>query len=141
MSELPPDPTRLRVILEHLEQQVADNETVGIYLRLQRDTVRAALTQAESSRPPRDEAPRPPPALAAPPTTHNRRRPTKPFKLERVRTPEGPLPTGVHTADCHMAGSLAQPVNAMEARLAITDAGLNVCEFCQPEIELGFDAD
>ena len=47
MSELPPDPPRLRVILAHLNQQLTANETVGIYLRLQRDAVQNALARAE----------------------------------------------------------------------------------------------
>lgn len=139
MSELPPDPARLRAIMEHLDRQVAENETVGIYLRLQRDAVRAALAETEEHRPARTE-PRQP-AIAIPPPAQSPRRRSKPFQLERMRTEDGPLPTAVHTADCHMAGELAHAVNALEARLAVTDAGLRVCEFCRPELELGFDGD
>ena len=51
MSELPPDPPRLRAILAHLDQQPADAETIGIYLRLQRDAVQAALSRAEAPPP------------------------------------------------------------------------------------------
>ncbi|MFD8741288.1 hypothetical protein ACFV06_41210, partial [Streptomyces sp. NPDC059618] len=47
MSELPPDPQRLRAILAHLDQQIAHTETIGTYLRLQRDAVQAALDRAE----------------------------------------------------------------------------------------------
>lgn len=51
MSELPPDPPRLRAILAHLNQQLTENETVVIYLRLQRDAVQAALTRTEQPSP------------------------------------------------------------------------------------------
>jgi hypothetical protein len=47
-NELSPDPPRLRAILAHLDKQLAENETVGIYLSLQRDAVRAALARAEA---------------------------------------------------------------------------------------------
>ena len=54
MSEmLPPDPTRLRVILAHLDKQMADHETIATYLRLQRDAVQEAITEAETRRKPR----------------------------------------------------------------------------------------
>ncbi|MER7226466.1 hypothetical protein [Streptomyces rubradiris] len=43
MTELPPDPPRLRAILAHLDRQVAENDTIGRYLRLQRDAVRRHL--------------------------------------------------------------------------------------------------
>src|ERR1041384_1991749 len=42
MSALPPDAPRLRAILHHLDQQIADSETVARYLRLQRDAVAEA---------------------------------------------------------------------------------------------------
>ncbi|MFF0290048.1 hypothetical protein [Streptomyces sp. NPDC005262] len=51
MSELPPDPPRLRAILAHLNQQLTGNETVVIYLRLQRDAVQAVLTRTEQPSP------------------------------------------------------------------------------------------
>ncbi|MEU1595845.1 hypothetical protein ABZ468_24030 [Streptomyces sp. NPDC005708] len=37
MPELPPDPERLHAILRRLDEQVVENETVGIYLQLQPD--------------------------------------------------------------------------------------------------------
>lgn len=55
MAELPPDARRLRAILAYLDEQIAGHETVGIYLRLQREAVRAALTRAEKRQVP--EAP------------------------------------------------------------------------------------
>ncbi|MFG2272072.1 DUF6233 domain-containing protein [Streptomyces chartreusis] len=48
MAELPPDARRLRAILAYLDEQIAGHETVGIYLRLQREAVRAELTRVES---------------------------------------------------------------------------------------------
>lgn len=148
MSDLPPDAARLRAILRYLEDQAADNETVGVYLRLQRDTVLKALADAERSQrgeggePARaGEKPAARPAVAVPTPTQSPRRPGKPYKLERRPTADGPLPTAVHTADCHMAGELAHAVNAMEARLAITDSGLPACPYCRPDTELGIDQD
>ncbi|MGW2939995.1 hypothetical protein ACWDA7_52125 [Streptomyces sp. NPDC001156] len=60
MSEPPPDPMCLRVILAWLEEQVTGNDTVNIFLRLQRDTVAQALAQAAEG-----EQPATPPAGAA----------------------------------------------------------------------------
>ncbi|MFF4897590.1 hypothetical protein [Streptomyces sp. NPDC001068] len=37
------------MILAHLDKQVADYETVGIYLRLQRDAVQAAILNADTA--------------------------------------------------------------------------------------------
>ncbi len=138
MHDLPPDPARLRTILAYLDKQLADEETVVTYLRLQRDTVRQALAHAEGEQPAQPQPqPRPPLPPADPATTP--RRPSKPFLLERRRTPDGPLPTAVHTADCHMAGEMTHAVNGVEARLAIEDAGLSVCAFCRPDQQLGLD--
>ncbi|MFF5438765.1 hypothetical protein [Streptomyces achromogenes] len=56
MTELPPGPPRLRAILAHLDRQVAQTDTIGRYLHLQRDTVRKALA-APSRRPPGGSGP------------------------------------------------------------------------------------
>lgn len=64
MAELPPDARRLRAILAYLDEQIAGHETVGIYLRLQREAVRAALTRVESRQgpePPKSSEPPKPP--------------------------------------------------------------------------------
>jgi hypothetical protein len=144
MGDLPPDAERLHAILRWLEKQTADNDIVGVYLRVQRDAVLRALADVEdgerrlpvvgSSQPP---ARRSTPAVPVP--ASDPRRPGKPFKLERMRTPNGPVPTAVHTADCHMAGDLAHAVNATEARLALTESGLPACQYCRPDLELGLD--
>lgn len=143
MGDLPPDTARLGVILRWLEQQIADNDTVGVYLRLQRDAVRKALHEAQDGRHGTPERPTEgkPPAVPVAALPASPRRPGKPFRLERRRTQDGPLPVAVHTADCHMAGELTHAVNGMEARLALTDSGLPACEFCRPDLELGLDAD
>ncbi|MEU8718632.1 hypothetical protein [Streptomyces sp. NPDC048663] len=44
MSELPPDTPCLRAILTHPEKQIADTDTIGTYLRLQRGAVQVALS-------------------------------------------------------------------------------------------------
>lgn len=141
MNELPPDPARLRAILAWLDQQLADTETVAVYLRLQRDAVQQALTQAGTPATSRVQEPTPPHPAAVPTPAQNPRRPGKPYALERVKTADGPVPTTVHMADCHMAGELVHKVNAMEARLALTDSGLAACGFCRPDTELGIDVD
>ncbi|MFI5814959.1 hypothetical protein ACIA7S_28870 [Streptomyces sp. NPDC051643] len=65
MSDLPPDPARLRAILAHLDRQLADTDTIRTYLRLQREQVQRALHAA--GRPPRQSRPQVRPALAPPP--------------------------------------------------------------------------
>ncbi|MGI5141567.1 MULTISPECIES: hypothetical protein [unclassified Streptomyces] len=42
MPELPPHPELLHAILRRLDEQVVENETVGIHLQLQLDAVREA---------------------------------------------------------------------------------------------------
>lgn len=125
------------MILRHLEASLAENETVHTYLEMQRHAVLDALTKADGHDPMPSAAPPPEP----PRPKKSVRRTTKPFKLERRRSADGPLPVAVHTADCHMSGELAHAVNRMEARLAITDAGLRACEFCRPDLELGIEND
>ncbi|MFE9645290.1 DUF6233 domain-containing protein [Streptomyces sp. NPDC006365] len=141
MTDLPPDPPRLRAILAHLEQQIAENETVHTYLELQRDGVLQALDKAEGGEPQRAETPPLAARTSNPPAPQSRRRPSKPFKLGRSHTPDGPLPSSVHLADCHMAGALPHFVHAMEARLAITDANLEICQICRPDTLLDLDLD
>lgn len=147
MSDLPPDAARLRVLLRWLEDRIAENDTVGLYLALQRDAVQKALDAVDDTEdvegrlPEVGSAGRRTAAAAIPPAAPDPRRPGKPFKLERQRTADGPVPTAVHRADCHMAGELTHAVNAVEARLAITDSGIPACEFCRPQLELGLDGD
>lgn len=150
MSDLPPDAKRLEELLRWLDERIAENQTVGLYLALQRDAVQKALDAVDDTEDAEDGEGRLPAvgssgrgtaAAAIPPTAPDPRRPGKPFRLERMKTEHGPLPTRVHTTDCSMAGDLAHAVNAVEARLAITDSGLPACEFCRPQLELGLDGD
>ncbi|GGJ14403.1 DUF6233 domain-containing protein [Streptomyces brasiliensis] len=140
MSELPSDPPRLHAILAHLDKQIADTETVAIYLRLQRDAVRAALIRAEG----------PPPA---------RRRPARPVKggtglpalaqaeaqvgfvVQQKRTPNGPEPAVIHVGDCTMIEGTPHRIRDHDARAALTDPNVTGCAFCRPDTELGIDAD
>jgi hypothetical protein len=114
MSDLPPDPPRLRAILAHLDKQLAENETVGIYLRLQRQAVLAALEHAE--RPPRPQRPArkvkgggPLPGLAPPPVKTG-------YVVQQKRTPHGPEPAVIHLADCTMTDGAPHEIRADEAR-------------------------
>ncbi|MEV5915763.1 DUF6233 domain-containing protein [Streptomyces chartreusis] len=150
MSDLPPDARRLREILRYLDGLDVDNQTLLTYLKVQRAAVEKALAEAESAEPGRPEDGRQapggkpssrPPGAVIPTAPRDPRRPGKPYKLERRKTSDGPVPTAVHTADCHMAGELTHAVNAMEARLALTDSGLPACRFCRPDLELGIDQD
>lgn len=131
MNELPPDPPRLRKILRHLEDQLADNETVGTYLRLQRDTVRTALAEAE--RPRQDARPSRPQRLGRPPT-----RPGQ-FLLEPKASPKSPEPALVHVWNCSLVARNVSVVNAHDARLALTQelVGAEPCPVCRPDTVLG----
>ncbi|MGV4984496.1 DUF6233 domain-containing protein [Streptomyces sp. NRAIS4] len=137
MSELPPDSPRLRAILAHLDKQLAENETVGIYLRLQRQAVLHALEHAE--RPPQPQRPArkvkgggPLPDFAPPPVKTG-------FVVQQKRTPHGPEPAFIHLADCHMIEGTPHRIRADEARAALTDPNIEPCQFCRPDTELGVD--
>ncbi|MDQ0904364.1 hypothetical protein QFZ22_000349 [Streptomyces canus] len=136
MSELPPDAPRLRAILTHLDKQIADNDTVGIYLRLQRQAVQDALARNET--PP----PRRPGRLAkgAAPLrsmgiAHAQSRPR--FVVQQKRTPRGPEPAIIHVDDCSMLEGTPHPISEHDARVSLTDPNLEPCAFCRPDTELG----
>jgi hypothetical protein len=145
MNELPPDRARLRIILEHLDKQVLDNETIGIYLRIQRDAVRQALARAEGepqwrqqSQPahPRQRRPGALPAFAS-------SRPgeaSTSFTVERQPRALGPEPARIHTGDCPHGG-VKHPISAQDARAALLDPMVEACQFCCPDTELGIDLD
>ncbi|MGW8697685.1 DUF6233 domain-containing protein [Streptomyces eurythermus] len=138
MTELPPDPLRLRAILAHLERQVAENDTVGHYLRLQRDAVRQALARAEQPSPRHQRPARPVkgagplPALAS---THV----GTGFVVQQKRTPTGPEPALIHLSDCSMIEGAPHRIRADEARAALTDPSVTACIFCRPDTDLGID--
>lgn len=140
MAALPPDARRLRAILAYLEARIAENETVGTYLRLQSDAVRAALAGAEDR--PHSPQPRPEPP--------ERRRPTpssftpsrgtghpRAYVVQQKRTPDGPEPAVIHTGDCTVIEGTTHPIRDHEARVALTDPNIEPCAFCRPDSELG----
>ncbi|MCI3271416.1 DUF6233 domain-containing protein [Streptomyces cylindrosporus] len=141
MHELPPDPPRLPAILAFLDKQLAEEEAVVIYLRLQADAVRRALAVAEAGQPVKAGTPQPrhaavrPTALGPSPTRSERG--STGFMIEQRRTPDGPIEAKVHMDDCQMTAYLTHPVKPQEARLALTDAQLDACAFCRPDTELG----
>lgn len=138
MSELPPDPPRLRAVLAYLDRQIAENDTVGRYLRLQHDAVRKALTRAER--------PAPPPSRPSRPVKGGGSLPAFPpaqvrtgYVVQRKRTTTGPEPALVHLADCSMIEGTPHPIRTDEARAALTDPAIEPCAFCRPDTELGMD--
>jgi hypothetical protein len=137
MTELPPDPPRLRAILAHLERQVAENDTIGRYLRLQRDAVRKALTRAEQPSP-RGQRPARPVKGASLPAFAPAHVGTG-FVVQQKRTPAGPEPALIHLADCSMIEGTPHRIRADEARAALTDPTVAPCIFCRPDTELGID--
>ncbi|MEU6318127.1 DUF6233 domain-containing protein [Streptomyces sp. NPDC047009] len=129
MSELPSDAERLRVLLAWLEEQVTDNDTVGIFLRLQRDAVAQALAQAaEGEQPttPPPTAPAKPPRMTGLPTFTGDR--SVGFKVVE----RGDL-VSLHLADCDVDDGPTRRVDAHEAVAALRD-GLAACIMCRPDL-------
>ncbi|MFD8421790.1 DUF6233 domain-containing protein [Streptomyces sp. NPDC059466] len=137
MSDLPPDPARLRAILAHLDRQLADAETISTYLRLQREEVQRALQAA--GRPPRPPRPQLRPALAPPPSPAERspNGPTRAgdgYMLENKRHPKDPEPAVLHVDSCAKASRKTSPISAAQFRIAIRDTQyIKTCSFCRPE--------
>ncbi|MEV5986824.1 DUF6233 domain-containing protein [Streptomyces sp. NPDC052051] len=138
MSALPPDAPRLRAILRHLEEQIADNETLGVYLRLQRDAVRAALTRAEAA------AARTPTervtagrvtagqvAVGQVATEHV----GTGYVIEPKPYPQHPKPALIHRADCTAPRRATMPVAPEQAQLGLRKDAKHIaaCEVCAPE--------
>ena len=134
VSELPPDPTRLRAILAHLERQLAETETIGIYLRLQRDAVRQALEAAEKPPSGRQQVTRdrrPAIEAASRPRVDG-------YKVEKRLSEGHPLGAAIHVADCTMTQRDTRPVSAEDARQALGDPTFfRACGFCRPDSKLG----
>lgn len=137
MNDLPPDPARLRAILAYLDRQRADNETVGIYLRLQRDAVKAALSQAEAPPPRRPRLPKGGANLG--PVVQITVRPA--FVVQQKRTPRGPEPATIHLSDCTMIEGQPHRISEHDARVSLNDPNIEACAFCRPDSELGMDVD
>ncbi|ELP64161.1 DUF6233 domain-containing protein [Streptomyces turgidiscabies] len=126
MNELPPDPPRLRAILAHLDQQLAQSETIATYLRLQRDAVHRALTKTEHAASPQQR--RQPPA-----------KPKSEYVSEREIHKGHPLGCTIHVGGCGMVARPVTGLTAEEARRALTrDAQFfHPCELCRPDTALG----
>ncbi|MGF0177260.1 DUF6233 domain-containing protein [Streptomyces sp. Marseille-Q5077] len=139
MSALPPDATRLHAILSFLDKQIADNEAVGIYLRLQRDAVRQAIARAEvqQSNP---QAPQQPSPAVLRASTSSRRQGSTGFSVEQQPRALGPEPVRIHTDDCGHGG-VKHPISAHDARAALIDPQVEACPFCRPDDVLGLDLD
>ncbi|MFE4552386.1 DUF6233 domain-containing protein [Streptomyces sp. NPDC056785] len=140
MSDLPPDPQRLRAILAHLDQQLATHATVATYLQLQRDEVRRALAAAERpARAPVRQGRQERRALPAAEPPVPRLRPGT-YMLEPKITPKHPRPPYIHVGGCTMTQREASPCTPEDARLALTKmVGAEPCEFCRPGASLGID--
>ncbi|MGW1622275.1 DUF6233 domain-containing protein [Streptomyces sp. NPDC002172] len=146
MSEmLPPDTARLRVILAHLEHQMADHETVGIYLRLQHDAVRAALARAERRAVPRPviSAPKRPPGNRRAPGGGREPdgRPEIGYVVERNSPSDATAGAVIHIAGCARAPQDARTTEREVARKALADDPrfFAACAHCRPDTELGID--
>ncbi|MFG3263984.1 DUF6233 domain-containing protein [Streptomyces bobili] len=137
MSELPEDAPRLRAILAHLDKQVADTETVGIYLQLQRQAVQDALARAEAPPPRRRGGPRVKGATGLPAMAQTHARPA--FVVQHKRTSAGPEPAQIHLADCTMIEGTPHPIRDHDARGALAEPTIEPCAFCRPDTELGID--
>lgn len=139
MNELPSDPPRLRAILTHLDQQLADTDTIAIYLRLQRSAVMAALSRAERTAIPRPaiSAPKRPPALADRREPAGRT-PTR-YIVERPASARQAAP--IHTSSCTKGFTSSEPIDADLARQALVNdpRGFTACSTCRPDTELGID--
>ncbi|WP_328439344.1 DUF6233 domain-containing protein [Streptomyces sp. NBC_00444] len=141
MDELPPDVPRLRAIQAHLEQQLAANETVGTYLRLQLDAVRKAIARVDGQpSPQRTQPQRPKGNRPAPLTTFTGSRSGNGSTGFVVERQVGAEPARVHTDDCPHPGK-THPISTHDARAALIDPNVTACVFCRPDAELGLDFD
>ncbi|MGY1502922.1 DUF6233 domain-containing protein [Streptomyces sp. QTS52] len=126
MNDLPPDPPRLLAILAHLDQQLAQSETIATYLRLQRDAVHRALTAAEPAPTPQQRPQSPP-------------RPKSAYISEQEIDKGHPLGCTIHVGGCAMVTRPVTGLSAGEARRALTKdvQFFHPCEFCRPDTALG----
>ncbi|MEV7394718.1 DUF6233 domain-containing protein [Streptomyces sp. NPDC091215] len=137
MNDLPPDVRRLKVILVYLEEQVADEETLLTYLRLQLGNVQAALARADTPAPQRRRGRPAKGGSKLPAMTQAEQRVG--FVVQRKRTPRGPKPAVIHLSDCTMIEGAWHPIGAHDARAALADPNITGCDFCRPDTELGID--
>ncbi|MEU3248616.1 MULTISPECIES: DUF6233 domain-containing protein [unclassified Streptomyces] len=141
MSELPPDPARLRAILAHLDKQLADTDTIRTYLHLQREEVQRALhAAAQPARPPRPQRQARPTLAPAPFPSLTERHPNGPtgtgdgYMLEIKRHPKDPEPAILHIDSCTRATRKTSPITPDEFRVALRDTEyVQTCSYCRPE--------
>ncbi|MGW3101335.1 DUF6233 domain-containing protein [Streptomyces sp. NPDC001100] len=142
MNELPPDLPRLRAILAYLDQQLAQQETIGTYLRLQRRDVERAIARAD-----RAAIPRPPLVVPKRPRSVTRAEtgghPSTGYVLERRDRHDATKGAVIHVADCDRTPRDVRPVEPGLARKVLTKdrPHFDACEFCRPDTELGIDLD
>ncbi|RPE38992.1 hypothetical protein EDD90_1942 [Streptomyces sp. Ag109_O5-1] len=140
MNDLPPDTRRLKVILAYLEKQIADEETLLTYLRLQVHNVQAALARAETPDPPAPQRRRGRPVKGGSNLPAMTQAGTSVgFVVQRKRTPNGPEPAMVHLDDCTLIEGMRYSISAHDARASLTDPNVVPCAFCRPDTELGID--
>jgi hypothetical protein len=67
--------------------------------------------------------------------------PPEGYALEPKRHPKHPQPALIHTASCTMPQRDTSPIDASDARIALTKGGEGIagCEFCEPGKALGLD--
>ncbi|WP_331728538.1 MULTISPECIES: DUF6233 domain-containing protein [unclassified Streptomyces] len=137
MSDLPPDPARLRAILAHLDRQLADTDTLRTYLRLQRDEVQRALHAAGRPlrQPQQPQARRSlSPVRPAEPPPNGPTGAGDGYMLESKRHPKDPQPAVLHVDSCTKANRKASPISAAQFHVAIRDTEyIKTCDFCRPE--------
>ncbi|MER6465786.1 DUF6233 domain-containing protein [Streptomyces sp. NPDC001228] len=142
MSELPPDAPRLRAILAHLDQQIADTDTIGTYLRLQRDAVRTALSRTGRTTTPRSALPAPqrrPRQLQQGQPQDGMATPPAGLVIEEQRKDDRTSGGMIHTATC-MPHMQLRPITPETARQVLTtDVFFTACPLCRPDTELGID--
>ncbi|MGV9790883.1 DUF6233 domain-containing protein [Streptomyces sp. NPDC004673] len=138
MAELPPDAPRLRVILAHLDRQIAENGTIATYLGVQREAVRKALARAEP--PPGQQRPaRLAKGAGGPLPTFTRMAHMARYAVQQRRSTDDPRPAVVHLANCEEIKGSPRAAEADEARAALMDPNFEPCPDCRPESELGID--
>ncbi|MFF9158274.1 DUF6233 domain-containing protein [Streptomyces sp. NPDC014846] len=138
MTELPPDPPRLRAILAYLDQRIAETETVATYLRLQTTAVRQALAAAEKQPPNGRRLPPPRPQHHQPAALEAPVAPASDYAVEKQLHAGHPLGATVHRVGCTMIQRDTNPISADDARQALASDGkfFRVCEFCRPDTGL-----
>ena len=133
MTDLPPDPPRLRALLGFLERRIAENDTIGTYLRIEHDKIQKALARAE--RPPQRHRPRRPVKDSASPASTPA--PSRSgYVVTQKRSPQGLGPPVIHLAGCTVSEGVTRWVSPDEARAALADPGCEPCPRCRPDTGL-----